>query len=132
MDAHSILKLLAEHCRVEHIETEREELDVVFFGPFKDGTQVDLAFLEKGSSHPPHIHDKSSAQIWILLGSGVVQIDGVAQKYSKGDTFVFRAGSAHGFEVSERTVLLSVQNRPIKTKDWFDFRYADEEKPPAG
>lgn len=84
-----------------------------------------LVLFDKGSLRPPHIHDTSSAKFYFLEGKGFVLMDDKKIPYEKGVYVEVPAGSAHGFDVEEDTLMLSIQNNGgiLKSDKSVDFRY---------
>jgi quercetin dioxygenase-like cupin family protein len=121
-----LLKILKQKLAHKHMDLKEESLDVFQFPIFQDGQQVDFALLEKNTSHPPHIHDEGSAHLYVITGSGSIILNKEKMKYEEGQTFVVPKGTAHGFEVTEDTVLLSIQDKPILHDGKLDFRYSEK------
>ena len=109
-------------------ELEGQVVEELFLLPlvhFPEGHMLDLVFLPQESSHPPHIHDESSAFIKIFAGTGTASVDGVKYSYGEGSAFLYPAGASHGFSTKEGTYFISLQSKPItdQVTGKMDFRY---------
>lgn len=115
-----ILKKTLKH---QYVKMDKENLDIYQFPITKAEEQIDFALMKTGTKHPQHIHEKSSANLYIITGSGKIYINDNAKEYNAGDKFKIPKGTAHGFDVIKETLLLSIQDYPILSKDKLDFRY---------
>ncbi|MCO6487443.1 MAG: cupin domain-containing protein [Phaeodactylibacter sp.] len=73
---------------------------------------VEFVRLEAGN-YQPHIHDTVDAHLTILAGSGQILLNGIPCPFRAGSTFEVPRGTSHGFIIETKTVLLSVQDKPI-------------------
>lgn len=118
-----LITILKDKLSHEHLDLEKEKLDVFQFPIFKDGTQIDFALLEAGTSHPPHIHEDGSSHLYVIIGTGKLILGNQQMNYVSGQVFDVPKGTRHGFDVIEDTVLLSIQDKPILNEGKLDFRY---------
>jgi quercetin dioxygenase-like cupin family protein len=119
-----LFDLLKEKLHHEQVLLEHESLDIFQFPIFADGQQIDFAFLEKNTSHPPHIHEEGSANLYVITGEGSIILGKEKCDYKPANYFFVPKGTAHGFEVREDTILLSIQDKPILHDGKLDFKYA--------
>jgi|GEM_PF-3221609 len=94
------------------VETDRETLEIHRLGVF-DGRMVELVELNAGQHYPPHIHHHSTARLQVLVGRGVIALNDVPHTFAAGSVFDVPAGTSHGFDIVEQTVLFSTQDPPI-------------------
>jgi quercetin dioxygenase-like cupin family protein len=111
------------------IQTERETLEVHRLGVF-DGWTIELVELNAGQHYPPHIHQRAAARLQVVVGTGMILLDGAPLAYRAGDVFLVLPGISHGFDVDAQTVLLSSQDSPIfdLATGEIDLRYVDSRK----
>jgi len=91
---------LTNLCTVETIEKEIVET-------------VELVEFQAEFKYKPHYHKKSSAIIYIILGSGVLHLGETCLPYKAGTRVKIPAGTLHGFNTTTRTLFLSIQSPPI-------------------
>ncbi|GEM_PF-2430065 len=105
-------------------DKHRETLYNFEFGNF-NGESLSLVRFEKGALRPPHIHDTSAAKFYFIEGNGFVILNGEKIPYAKGTYVEVPAGAPHGFEVTEDTLMFSIQDNGgiIKEDKSIDFRY---------
>ncbi len=106
-----ILKNLLTH---KHLGKGKEERDVFIFPVFEDGQQIVFAFLAKGVIDPVHSHNEASSKLYILKGKGIAILGDKNIDYKSGQVIDLPKGVPHGYEVAEDTLVLSVQEAPIK------------------
>jgi quercetin dioxygenase-like cupin family protein len=104
------------------LTSDKERVSIYQLGEF-EGDNIDLALMPANSKHPPHIHENSDATIYVIAGSGIAYIGMNVIFYNSGRKLLVPRGIAHGFDVREETLLLSVQKGKIKSGDKIDFRY---------
>lgn len=123
MSPADFLALIPHEC----IRTSRgEQVELFRLGTFCDEA-IELACLKMGV-YRPHIHDRATSIIRIVSGIGMIILNGQRGAYMPGSVFDVPAGTAHGFEVFEPTILLTTLDAPIKNPSTgaFDFRYVHE------
>lgn len=105
-------------------EEHQETLNNLEFGNF-NGESFSMMLLEKGVIRPPHIHHTSAAKFYFIEGEGFVILNGERIPYEKGTYIEVPAGAAHGFDISEDTMMLSIQDNGgiIKPDKSIDFTY---------
>jgi len=104
----SILKKIPH----QKVTTEIESIDLYRLGIF-EGAMYELVELQAGQVYPPHKHANSEAKLHMILGDGLIILNGEEQKYTKGDVFSVEKGMSHGFKVHSPTLFLSIQKPAI-------------------
>jgi quercetin dioxygenase-like cupin family protein len=105
-------------------EKHEEILNNLEFGNF-NGESFSMVLLEKDVQRPPHIHHTSMAKFYFIEGEGYVILNGESVPYEKGTYIEVPAGAAHGFDIIEDTLMLSIQDNDgiIKEDKSIDFTY---------
>jgi quercetin dioxygenase-like cupin family protein len=121
----NLFKILKEKLGYKKMHLDAETLEVFQFPIFDNKEQVDFVFLDADTKHPQHIHDDGNAKLYIISGKGIIYLGNGTKQYSAGQTFVVPKQTAHGFDVEEDTVILSIQDSPILQGEKLDFRYKE-------
>jgi quercetin dioxygenase-like cupin family protein len=87
---------------------------------------VEFVLFNKGR-YEPHMHRHADSKLFVLSGTGKVFLNKRTIAYRPGDMFDVPRGTWHGFSIAERTVMLSIQSRPILDAGTgkIDIRYQD-------
>ena len=125
-DLQHFLSALASHLKFEKVRLPREITKIIQLPTFVSGEQIDFVHLDAGALHPPHVHVESSARLYVISGEGQIILGSETLDYSSGKVFQVPKGTPHGFRVGTETIILSVQDRPIKTDAGIDFQYEEE------
>ncbi len=119
------------HQRVvsKHGATE-EIFDIYPCGLFQSPNHhenVELVALQPQAQYLPHFHQQSAAVLYIISGSGILQLAHQHIKYQPGMRITIPAGFVHGFKTSTRTLFLSIQSPPIihPENGEIDLHYVD-------
>ncbi len=88
-----------------------------------EGGAMELAFLVAGS-YSPHVHDNTDSHLVVFEGRGDFFLDGTTFAYRSGSQIYIPRGAAHGLEVAEPTLLLSMQEGEIYGSG-LDYRVLD-------
>jgi len=104
----SILKKIPH----QEVSTDVETIDLYRLGVF-EGVMYELVELQAGQEYPPHKHENSEAKLHMILGDGLIILNGKEQKYTVGDIFKVEKGMSHGFKVASPTLFLSIQKPAI-------------------
>ena len=112
--------------KIPHIKvkTDIESLDLYRLGVF-NASMFELVELQAGQFYPPHIHKKSRAALYFVLGEGKIILDGREHNYRPGAMYNVGKGISHGFKVRTQTLILSIQTPPIidQRTDKVDIKY---------
>ena len=81
---------------------------------FFQGKSYEILELESKIEYPQHFHKKSQANFHIILGKGKIILNGKSKAYKKGDSFLIPVGLKHGFLPEKHTLILTIQNPPIR------------------
>lgn len=102
------------HQRVVSKQTDIEEIfDLYQCGIFNNNSleeNVELVELQPQSEYSPHYHKKSSAIVYVISGTGLLQLKNNLIEYKPGIRITIPAGVAHGFKTKTRTLFLSIQS----------------------
>lgn len=113
---YEIFKLIP-HQRVVSKQANTEEIfDLYQCGIFNNGLfeeNVELVELQPQSVYHPHYHEKSFATVYIISGTGFIQLENNLIEYKPGKKFIIPAGMMHGFKTNTHTLFLSIQCPPI-------------------
>jgi len=113
---HEILKTIP-HERVIMKQGSIEEIfDLYLCGVFKNNSleeNIELVELPAQSSYRPHYHKKSAAVIYVITGTGHLQLDDRCIEYNSGTRVAIPAGVLHGFKTITSTLFLSIQSPSI-------------------
>jgi quercetin dioxygenase-like cupin family protein len=109
-----LFEILKKNLVFKHTGSGNKERDIFQFPIFKDGEQIVLAILPKGTIYPPHSHEEGNARLYILSGKGVIILEQKKIIYDRGSVFNLTKGIMHGYEVEEETLVLSIQEKAIK------------------
>lgn len=105
------------HQRVESKEGNIEEIfDLYQCGVFKNKAlqeNVDIVELQPQSEYRPHYHQRTSAVVYIISGTGLFQLAEDLIEYKPGIRIDIPAGILHGFKTKTPTLFLSIQSSPI-------------------
>jgi len=88
-------------------------MDIYRLGIF-DGESFNLVEMHAGQEYPVHVHHNSDARLCIVIGEGIIILNGREIEYRVGDSYGVRRGMSHGFKPRKRTLFLSIQKPPIK------------------
>lgn len=86
---------------------------------------IDIFFLPAGEELGAHLHEKATAQIAVMQGSGKALIGDEVIPFETGDTLTFPKGVVHNVlaHEGEELVFISFQDSPIPQEDGtFDFK----------
>jgi len=75
----------------------------------------------------PHIHDHSTAHIFMIAGRGIGYLDREPYPYDETSEFVYPAGMSHGFDVQETTIFLACLSNPIVDPETKVVDFRDDE-----
>lgn len=93
-----------------------EMFDIYQCGVFNNNSieeNIELVELQPQFDYSPHYHKKSSAVVYVISGTGVIQLQNNLIEYKPGIRIDIPAGVTHGFKTKTRTLFLSIQNPPI-------------------
>jgi quercetin dioxygenase-like cupin family protein len=96
----------------QEVKTEFEKIMLYRLGVFENA-MYELVELQKDEYYKPHKHKNSEAKLHIILGKGLIILDGKEIKFKPGDSFEVGKGMSHGFKIENQTLLLSIQKPPI-------------------
>ncbi len=82
-------------------------------GMFNDASH-DLVELFESEYYPPHYHLEAEGYLHVVLGEGIINIDGKDFNYKPGSSFFIAKGVKHGFSPKMQTLILSIQSPPVK------------------
>ena len=105
------MKSLLDRIPVESVE----KMKLYRLGVFGDRS-IELVELKAGQDYPPHFHRNSKTIFCMIVGEGLIILDGKEQKYSAGKTFRINKSIRHGFKPGTDTLFLSIQTPPIKDR----------------
>ena len=105
------------HQRVVSKRSNIEEIfDLYQCGVFKKQSieeTVELVELQQKLEYRPHYHEKSSAVVYVISGTGLFQLAENLIDYKPGLRIDIPAGVVHGFKTKTPTLFLSIQSPPI-------------------
>jgi quercetin dioxygenase-like cupin family protein len=114
---YEIFKSIPHRRVISNSATAEEIFDLYQLGLFaaSSSTQeiVELVELQPCAEYKPHYHKRSAAIIYIIVGSGVFQLNKDMIEYHAGIRIEIPVGALHGFVTKERTLFLSIQSPPI-------------------
>ncbi len=108
---------ILKHFTYQKIITDQAERFDLFQGGIFETVagqeQVELVRLEPNTKYVPHYHQKSSAVIYIIAGTGELLLNETGVHYQAGKRIEISAGTWHGFNTERETVFLSIQSPSI-------------------
>jgi quercetin dioxygenase-like cupin family protein len=113
---HEIFKSIPHQRIVSKRDNVEEIFDLYQCGIFDNNSQdeiVELVELQPQSEYIPHYHKNSSAIVYIISGTGLMQLKDNLIEYKPGTRISIPAGVMHGFKTTTRTLFLSIQSPPI-------------------
>ncbi len=79
--------------------------------PSKHGT-IEFTVLDQ-KKYAAHKHNHTHATLIVLTGKGTAILDKKRIRYKPGDILDIPKGTMHGFEIKQKTIVLSIQSKEI-------------------
>lgn len=112
----------------KEVKTDRESLVLYRLGLFGN-SMFELVELDSNQVYDSHIHHNSESKLFVVVGEGVINLDGNEKEYKSGDEFLVTKGMSHGFKPKTQTLMLSINTPPIldPENEEMDFEYVEKE-----